>query len=200
MLKLINLYIIDCILNQTDYKISQRAKILYINCLIYHFKNKSASVSNAVAFDLTDEDLCGLKNYEKLFKELEKAELIQLGVDKVAFHNVWGKYINSDDLKKVPAENYVAELNLRDIQYFKDDLKSNESIIELSIMKYKISKDDIVKLMDIFIQEQITFQKKYYSYSDCIKHFTFWLPTNFKNIPQIQDKTVKSKGKILGYE
>jgi hypothetical protein len=56
MLKVINLYVIDRIFMECDSKISPKAKMLYINCLTHHFKEKSPLVSNAVAFEMFEED------------------------------------------------------------------------------------------------------------------------------------------------
>lgn len=196
MLKLINLYILDQIFSEIEVKVSQRAKMLYINCLIHHFKNRKPSVQNAVAFDIYQEEFGDFKKYLTLFKELEKSGLIHIGLDKIAFNNMWGRFINSKDLEKVSPDEYIGSINFLGVEKFENDLKSNKSIKELSQMKYGISSIDVDKLIDIFILEQKTFEKKYTSYSDCMKHFTFWLPSNAKRLPQ--DKKVKSQGKILG--
>lgn len=198
MLKLINLYIIEQIFSEIEVNISQRSKMLYINCLIYYFKGKKASVQNAVAFDINFEEFGNFQKYLRLFEQLENAGLVHIGADKVAFNNMWGKFINSNDLEKVSPDEYVGSINFSGVDKYENDIKSNQSIKELSQMKYGISSLDVDKLIDIFILEQKTFEKKYTSYSDCIKHFTFWLPSNAKRLPQ--EKIVKSKGKILGYE
>ena len=56
MLKVINLYVLDRIFSDIESKISPKSKMLYINCLMHHFKEKSATVSNAVAFEMFEED------------------------------------------------------------------------------------------------------------------------------------------------
>ena len=84
------------------------------------------------------------------------------------------------------------------IEHFKADLINNNSIIELASMKYSIKKDDLPALIELFIAEQKTFDKKYSGFSDCIKHFTYWLPNNIKKLTTQTPTTVKSKGKILG--
>ena len=61
-----------------------------------------------------------------------------------------------------------------------------------------IKKDDLPALIELFIAEQKTFDKKYSGFSDCIKHFTYWLPNNIKKLTTQTPTTVKSKGKILG--
>ena len=43
MLKVINLYVLDRIFSDIESKISPKSKMLYINCLMHHFKEKSAN-------------------------------------------------------------------------------------------------------------------------------------------------------------
>ena len=198
MLKVINLYVIDRIFSDSDSKISPKAKMLYINCLTHHFKEKSATVSNAIAFEMFEEDFGDFSRFRVPMQELHRAGLIEIGVNKIAFHNTWGKYIDRTQLEKVNAVEYVAGFSFNGIEHFKSDLIANNSIIELASMKYGLKKEDIPKLMELFITEQKTFDKKYSGFSDCIKHFTYWLPNNIKKLSTQTPTTVKSKGKILG--
>lgn len=172
--------------------------MLYINCLTHHFKEKSATVSNAIAFEMFEEDFGDFSRFRVPMQELHRAGLIEIGVNKIAFHNTWGKYIDRTQLEKVNAVEYVAGFSFNGIEHFKSDLIANNSIIELASMKYGLKKEDIPKLMELFITEQKTFDKKYSGFSDCIKHFTYWLPNNIKKLSTQTPTTVKSKGKILG--
>lgn len=198
MLKVINLYVIDRIFMECDSKISPKAKMLYINCLTHHFKEKSPLVSNAVAFEMFEEDFGDFSRFRVPMQELHKAGLIEIGVNKIAFNNTWGKHIDRSQLEKVNAMEYVAGFSFNGIEHFKADLINNNSIIELASMKYSIKKDDLPALIELFIAEQKTFDKKYSGFSDCIKHFTYWLPNNIKKLSTQTPTTVKSKGKILG--
>jgi hypothetical protein len=200
MLKVINLYVIDKIFDEAENPISHRAKMVYINCLMSHFRNKKANVANAVAFDMFEEDFVEFNKYKPYLQELHKAGLIEIGINKVAFHNHWGKHIDKTQLEKVNPDEFVGNFNFLGIENFEKDLKENNQIIELSQMKYKIRKEDVQKLMELFIMEQKTFNKKYTGLSDCIKHFTYWLPSQIKQMPKEANKQVKSQGKILGYE
>jgi hypothetical protein len=42
------------------------------------------------------------------------------------------------------------------------------------------------------------FDKKYNSFADCAKHFSYWLPNQIKQTPKEASKQVISKGKLLG--
>jgi hypothetical protein len=198
MLKVINLYVIDKIFEESEIKLSSKAKMLYINCLTHHFKNKTATVANAVAFEMFEEDFGDFDKYKVLMQELHRAGLIEIGVNRIAFHNTWGKHIDRTQLEKVSPTEYVAGFSFNGIDSFEKDLTNNTQIIELSRMKYGISQENVVKLMELFIKEQKTFDKKYSGLSDCVKHFTYWLPSQIKQIPKEQAKSVKSQGKILG--
>jgi hypothetical protein len=186
------------IFEEADEKLSPRAKMLYINCIMHHFRNKEATVVNSVAFDMFEEDFGDFSKYRVPMQELHKAGLIEIGANKIAFHNKWGQYIDRTKLEKVSAEHYVAGFSFNGIEHYEKDLKSNQSIIELAQMKYKISKENIIQLTDVFIKEQKAFDKKYSSFADCAKHFSYWLPNQIKQTPKEASKQVISKGKILG--
>jgi hypothetical protein len=198
MLKLINLYVLDRIFSNSESKISAKAKMLYINCLTHHFKEKSATVSNAIAFEMFEEDFGDFSKYRVSMQELHRAGLIEIGVNKIAFHNMWGQFIDRAQLEKVNPEEYVAGFSFNGIEHFQSELINNKSLIELAKMKYSIKEEDMPKLIQLFITEQKTFDKKYNGFSDCIKHFTFWLPNNTKKLTTQSPTVVKSTGKILG--
>lgn len=196
MLKVINLYVIDCIFKEANCKIGQRAKMLYINCLIHHFSNKKPSVASIVAFDLLQEEFGDFSKYQKLFIELEKAGLVQVGMDKIAFHNLWGAHINHSELEKVSADEYVAGFNFYPPTHYMEDLKKSHSLIQVAQSKYSISESTVIDLIDVFVKQQEAFEKKYTSYSDFAKHFIFWIKSNVTK--ENQEKVVKSNNKLLG--
>ena len=198
MLTILNLYVIDNIFNNAEEKLSPKAKMLYINCIMHHFRNKEATVVNAIAFDMFEEDFGDFSKYRMSMQELHRAGLIEIGANKIAFHNKWGQYIDRSKLEKVTAEEYVAGFSFNSIEYYEKDLKSNQSIIELAQMKYKISKENITQFIEVFIKEQKAFDKKYNNFADCAKHFSYWLPNQIKQTPKQANKQVVSKGKILG--
>ena len=196
MLMVINLYVIDKIFSEvSETKLSATAQMVYINCLMHHFREKKANVASIVAFELFEEDFGEYDKFKKALQELHKAKLITIGVKTIAFHNVWGKYIDRSKLDKVSPEKYVAGFNFTPVTEFKDELLLSRHLLELAQMKYKLSKTQSQKLIELFIVEQEAFQKKYVNFSDCIKHCSYWIGMNCDKIPK---EIVKSNGKILG--
>lgn len=196
MLHIINLFVIDKIFEEvSEIKLSAMSKMLYVNCLTYHFKNKPASVSGAVAFELFEEDFGDYNKFKKNFQELHKSKILTIGSKSIVFNNVWGKYIDRGKLDKVNPEEYVAGFSFQSASKFKDELLKSPGLLELAKMKYKLSKMQVQGLIELFIVEQEAFQKKYINFSDCIKHFSYWIGMN---IDKVSKESVKSNGKILG--
>ena len=196
MLTVINLYTIDMIFADCgDVKLKPLTKMLYINCLMHHFRDKKPTVANAVAFSIFISDIPNYDTYEKMFQELHKAGLVIIGISDVRFENVWGKHIDRTKLDKVSPQEYVAGFSFAKASGFKEDMLKSDSLIELLQMKYKISRKQIETLISLFIKEQDAFEKQYSSYADCTKHFTYWIPNN---ISKAQSETVKTGAKILG--
>lgn len=196
MLTVINLYTIDKIFNEdAEIKLSTMAKMLYVNCLTHHFKSKTPTVSNAVAFDIFKNDIPNYNKYERIFEELHKAGLIVVGINAVSFINCWGKHINRSLLDKVSPQEYVAGFQFQSPEQFKEELQKNQTLRELTAMKYKISSRQLEALIGLFVTEQTTFDKKYHNFADCIKHFTYWIP---HNLDKTTNEHVKSSAKLLG--
>lgn len=196
MLTVINLYTIDMIFSDcSDYKLKPLSKMLYINCLMHHFREKKPTVVNATAFDIFINDIPNYAVYERSFQELHKAGLVVIGISEVRFLNVWGMHIDRSKLDKVSPEEFVAGLTFSKASKFNEEMLKSDSLFELLQMKYKVSRKQIETLVSLFVKEQDAFDKKYTSFSDCIKHFTYWIPNN---ISKAQNETVKTGAKILG--
>jgi hypothetical protein len=196
MLTVINLYTIDKIFNEdAEIKLSTMAKMLYVNCLTHHFKGKTPTVSNAVAFDIFKNDIPNYMKYERVFEELHKAGLVVVGINAVSFVNCWGKHIDRSLLDKVSPQEYVAGFQFQTPEQFKDELLKNQTLYELTAMKHKISKRQLETLIELFVKEQTTFDKKYQNFADCIKHFTYWIP---HNLDKTTKENIKSSSKLLG--
>lgn len=196
MLTIINLYTIDKIFNEVaEVKLSTTAKMLYINCLTYHFKDKSPSIANAISFAIYKDDIPNFSKFLVNFEELHKAGLVIIDSVSVSFTNCWGKYINREKLENVAPDVYVAGFSFSTALQHKDDLLTSQRLYELVGMKHKISRRQLETLIDLFVTEQETFSKKYSGLPDCIKHFTYWLPNN---ISKTAHKSVKSGSKLLG--
>jgi hypothetical protein len=56
MLELITLHTIQMIFDSLEQKISEMSKIIYINCLIHHFKDKKATFQSSISFEIVDSD------------------------------------------------------------------------------------------------------------------------------------------------
>ena len=191
MLKIINLYIIDRIFNQVaKCKLSPKAQMLYINCLTHHFRYLDAKTYNCNAFNLMIDEFPKYDKYVDLLKELDNASLIEIYNGKILFYNVWSSFINKS-LLDIPSQEIVQ----KSVVEFKEELLLSEQLIELSAMKYKISKTQVGKLIELFVKEQEAVKKCYLTYGDCVKHCTYWMATNHHKIPK---EIIKSTNKMLG--
>ena len=194
MLKVLNLYVIDQIFAEIK-NVSATSKMVYINCLIHHFRDKKPNVTSVTAFDMFFDDFSDYEKFKKNFQELHKAGLVDIGYDKISFNNVWGKHIDWSQLEKVNPNSYIAGIQFKSIKDFKKDLSDNQQMIELAQIKFHISEQQVKKLIALFVKEQETYQKTYQNLSDCIKHCISWVGINAAKVPS---ETVKSKSKILG--
>ena len=196
MLTIINLYAINKIFTEdAQADLSPLAKMLYINCLTHHFKDKQPSVANAVAFDIFINDIKGYDKFQHYFEELHKAGLVAITFDRVSFANAWGRHIDRSKLNNVNPNTYVAGFTFSSPEEFKNELIGNRGLLELSGMKYKINERQVEFLITLFVKEQTTLEKKYINLADCTKHFIYWIPANIDKAPK---ENVKSTNKLLG--
>ena len=189
--KHITLHTIDEIFNkEATHKPSVYAKMLYINCLTHHFKNKESYITNLSEFTLAKSSIPNLSNYLDLFSELEKANLLKIQDDSYLFLNVWTKYM---DISSMNNDVFMAKsFTCMD---FNDQIYNSHQLIELCAMKYKISKSQVIKLMQLFFDEQSAIDTKYPNEQECKKHFLYWIAYNKD---KLSNETVKSGSKILG--
>jgi len=197
LLKAFNLEVIDKIFKQeAQEKISVHAKMLYINCLTHQFGKKELKLKNAHGFELFEEDVKDYKKYEPLFRELHKAGLVSINAMKmINFNNVWGKHLDrtifeqAGDTSSIQHGNHLAA-------EFTDELYNSHGLIDLCGMKYRVTKSQVNKLLQLFFKEQETFEKKYVDEGAVRKHFVYWIKSNLDKLGQ--QESVKSTGKILG--
>ena len=189
--KHITLHTIDEIFNkEATHKPSVYAKMLYINCLTHHFKNKESYITNLSEFTLAKSSIPNLSNYLDLFSELEKANLLKIQDDSYLFLNVWTKHM---DISSMNNDVFMAKsFTCMD---FNDQIYNSHQLIELCAMKYKISKSQVIKLMQLFFDEQSAIDTKYPNEQECKKHFLYWIAYNKD---KLSNETVKSGSKILG--
>lgn len=194
MLKLINLYVIDQVWKEALTNVSVFSKMLYLNCLTHHFKDKTVCLENAMEFELCFSEHSELKTFNKNFEELQKAGLVEVKSNAVLFPNLWYKYIDKEKLTTVINPITFAGLTISSAEEVKKALKENQHLFEIIGMKHGISQEKFDYLVDLFVLEQLAYDKKYSSHNDCAKHFSFWIPFNLGRTPNAD----KKKPKILG--
>lgn len=196
MLKIINLYVIEKIFNEDSIiKIGSRAKMLYINCITHHFRNKPATNVNSIAFSIPIIDIKNYSSYRNDFLELESGELIVIENDKIKFVNHWGKHIDRTLLDKVAIEEYLGSYSKKLASQFTSEINNNTKLLELLQMKHKIDIIKVNKLIDMFIKEKDAINNTYNNFQECSQHLMYWVNTN---VNKVQGEKVTSSAKILG--
>lgn len=195
MLKVINLFVIEKIFSDVaTQQVSSVTRMVYINCLIYYFKDKEATTRNATAFEIFKCEFDYTK-FQKNFIELHKACLVEITDDRIKFYNTWGSFIDRTKLESVDKSLGIIGFPEVSIESVCEDLKTNQKLLELTQMKYDLTLQDVLTLIDMFISEQKAHNKTYLNESDCIKHCNYWIGLNTDKLKQ---KVKKQKTKILG--
>jgi len=191
ILKHINLFVIDEIFKkEASAKISVHSKMLYINCLTHHFTNKESYITNLSEFEINKTSIPNLVNYIDLFNELVDARLVVHKYDSYLFLNVWTKYM---DISRMNNDVFMAKsFTCLD---FNDQMYNAHQLIELCAMKNKIAKQQVIKLMKLFFDEQAALETKYPNEQECKKHFLYWIAYNKD---KVSSESFKSTSKILG--
>jgi len=189
--KHINLHVLEEIFSkEAKVKPNVYARMLYINCITHHFKNKEPYITNLSEFTLLKDSIPNLLNYIHLFTELVKANLIKEQKDSYLFLNVWTKHM---DISRMNNDVFMSKsFTCLD---FNDQMFNAHQLIELCAMKNKIGKAQVIKLMQLFISEQSALETKYPNEQECKKHFLYWISYNKD---KVSNETVKSQAKILG--
>lgn len=196
MLKLITLYTIEQIFEEAEVQVSSMSKLIYLNCLIHHFKDKKATIANSVAFELLDTEF-EFEKFKKNFHQLHKAKIITINGSIIIFNCVWNKYIDKSKLDSTTEESYTGRINFFPAKHFEKILHESRNLSELCQMKYKLTKQQIPGLIDLFIKEQTTTEKTYQTMRDCISHCIFWIGKNLDKAKK-EGVVVKSSAKRLG--
>lgn len=193
MLKVISLHTINEIFEtEALTKISPMAKMSYIQCLLYYFKDKDPNMSNLIGFDINKRDF---KKYnEKYFNELRDAGLIIVSEKTITFINHWSNHIDKTLLEKMSPTEYLALVNYKSINELEDLLYKNQSVYELIIMNNKIKPEQAIELIKLFVANQKGLEKMYNSPSELFQHCINWCG---KNVHKVKHIGIKSK-KILG--
>lgn len=195
MLTVINLFVIDKIFSEeAEFKVSPIAKTLYINTLIHHFREKKPTMQNAMVFSIFINDIKDYVKFEKLFQELHKAGLVVISEKEVSFQNVWGKYIDRSKLDKSSPDIVVSGYEAKSPSFYKEEMLKSDTIYETVKMRSKIDDGQVTELINLFIMEQVSAEKTYANYSDCVRHFHSWTP---KNVARMKSEIVKNASFFL---
>lgn len=197
MLKVLNLFVIDKIFTEKcSVKISSLAKSLYVNCLIYYFKDKKPSVVNIGSFKLYKAEIPKYENFDTLFLELQLAKLIRIEELEVIFLNVWSEYIEKNCIKQLNPTVYVGAFSRQNIAVFEKQFREAHKFHLLVQQKYSINEKKCNMLIDLFYQEQLALSKDYKDIEDCLKHFMYWTQHNLatskaNEVPKVGEQMYK---------
>lgn len=194
MLRVINLFVIDQIFSNCEVRLTPQQQMIYINCLIHHFRDKKPIESSAVQFEIFKNDFPKFETFRKNLEQLHQAKLIRIDEDRITFLNMWGQYIDRTLLVAVP-EDYEGEGHFHSVTKFENELRTNSKMQEHLKMRYKVDDKKYQETVSAFVSEQSAVVKKYSTLSDCLKHFSSWTKYNV-TAPAIQQ--VKSNSKRLG--
>jgi hypothetical protein len=196
MLNIITLDVIrkifEDVLDNKKTKVSSEAIGAYVSSLIYHFQGKPASIENMGSFYIP---ATAFKIRLPIKRELIECELIEYRGYDVFFPSVWAKYVVADQFgsniskKPEPATGVI-------MNEIEKELKENQSLFEVCSMKHRITLDRFLSSIEIFVAEQVAFDKKYPSKADAKKHYVFWLAHYLARNPLMP--TDKTKQTLLG--
>lgn len=188
MLKVIDLYIIDQIFSESPVKLSATAQALYLNCLIWKFKDQPATELGAFAFEV-GYSTCNHDKFKKQFDELQAAGLITYEQAFIRFENVWSKHI---DTRRFNEPDQV--LNQESII---EQARSSRQGLDVVGMRLRITAQEVTRLFDLFILEQKAVGKSYSAPEKCIRHFINW--SQVGNKKELLNNQNRNNGtKLLG--
>lgn len=194
MLDLITLQVVEDIFSPTI-NIQPLAKSLYINCLIKHFKGKEALEENSQQFIFKTSDIPNYQKFYPLFLELHESQLVKINHGHIIFINKWGELIDRTKL----LNSNLGQTHGGSVLDYTEALMKNTSMVDVVGMKNRLSKNQVLRMIEIFLLEQDATQTTYKDLGELSKHFIYWVNLN-KDKVQLENEVIKSKGKILGLE
>jgi hypothetical protein len=180
MLKLISLWTLTKIFERSKIPLSGMCKMVYINCLMYHFEKLEATTENSVSFDIFDTEL-DYEKFEKYFVELHKAGLVIIKEKSIYFENHWGQFIDRTQLEK-PNGQYVNAM-FNTVQYYQEQLKNSNELQSHIRKHHKLTDAQYQENLSAFIEEQGAIGKTYNDYKDVSSHFYYWVGKKKSNQP-----------------
>lgn len=194
MIDLISLRTLNSIFNiESLFKLSPKASLAYIQCLIYHFEDLEPKIVNLKGFDIKKNVINKKSIY--LFLELEKAGLLKVNEESITFINHWAKYIDKSKLEKVQPHEYLALMDYKKAISYKEDLLNSGSFLELIQMEFKIDQDKVECLINRFFNEQSAHHQSYPNYQGASRHCLSWIKKELKKTSTIGiiNKTVTAR-------
>jgi len=185
---ILSIKIMANIFKESNFKLSHSSMQLYQNILHYHFCDKEEKIISLLEFNLKHTQIPNYEKFEKRFLELQNANLIKINKSTILFKNVWQIHLNL--ARMLAPINY----NKSATEYF-EVMKDSQQLIEIVAMKLKVKKEEVVQLLNTFIDEQNAIVKLYPNETECRKHFIYWSQFNQSKITKNQ---VISNAKILG--
>lgn len=180
MLKLISLWTLNKIFERAKTPVGGMAKMIYINCLMYHFDKLEATTQNAMAFEIFDTEL-DYEKFEKHFVELHKAGLVIIKEKSIYFENHWGQFIDRS-LLDTPENGYVNDV-INGIKSFQEQLINSVDLRNHVMKHHKLSESQYKENLVWFIEEQTAIGKTYVDYKDISQHFFYWVGKKKTNQP-----------------
>ena len=188
MLEIITLSTIKKIFDNANCEVLSMSKMIYVNCLMHHFKDLEATDENSKGFEM-ESDYLNYELYKKNFKDLEKAGIVIIGFDStVTFSPLWLRYVDKSLLIKKP-------IVVVDNQEIERVLNQSQAFLDLVCMKHSITILSARNLIKKFSYEQYALGKHHRNESEIKNHFLNWVKFNLNNDVK---KIVKSNAKILG--
>lgn len=174
MLKVISLHCINQIFEtEALVKISPKAKIAYMQCLIYHFADVEPTYDNMLAFDIMKFRVN--PKSMKLFEELDKAGLVQIHEKWITFINHWGKHIDRTLLPRVSPTEYLATADFRPAEEFMEEILKKASFYEIAQMQMKIPPERTAELIKLFFKTQDAHEQAYQNHTAASRHCLGWI-------------------------
>lgn len=188
MLKYISLYCINQIFEtEALVKLGPKAKVAYIQCLIFHFEDLEPSHENTQTFDI-------LKTRVKqrslpLFEEMALAGLVQISDKWITFINLWNNHIDKSSFKRVTPTEYMASSGYKPAEEYMADILSNETFYDLTGMQLKLSKEKTTELIQLFFKTQEAHKQPYANYTAASRHCLAWIRTQVQPSTYNKSKT-----------
>lgn len=166
MLQVITLYTIEKIFEHI--KVSTRGRLVYLSCLIDHFRELESTQENAGAFEKSKTEL-KYDTFKNSFNELNNMQIIEVLEDTVKFNNMWGKHINWDGLKMGDNKLEKKSISTTDA---KNIIMESERTRELLGMKYRVKAVQYQEMVMLFLAT--TEFEKYKHEGALLSHFIHW--------------------------